>query len=297
MHPFFVFKAPIAALVLLTLTIAPHCHASDPAWDFKPSPMPRIPAGTVVGSEKVKGWSHPVLFVRGRLSHGDTSAVSTTVERYAEMFNLVLLANVKQAGEADYFLDKVAIGFSTPIGGKHVVITSDSHKRLGANLGFIGGSVFAGNEEALKDAMQVARYRHGLVMDAPTLMVVDGQHVLRTVRHFIWVSKTTGRLGTLVWPMQVVGDDAYKFIGSEMQLLPPNMHEQRDMHVDGGAFTLGIPSKTAFALVRIPQGRSIPITAAQSQAASVAEFNQKNYVELLTQVSQAIQAAPVAARR
>ena len=243
------------------------------------------------------GWSHPVLFVRGRLSEGDTSAVSSTVNKYAEMFNLLLLANVGRAAEGDYYLEKVAVGFSTPIRGQHVSITGDTHKQLGANLGFIGGSVFSGNEEALKDTQQVARYRHGLIMDAPTLMLVEGKHVLRKVRHFFWVSAKDGNLGTLVWALDENGSGPYQPIGAAMQLLPPNMHETRDMHVDGGSFTLGIPSKTAFALVRIPQGRSIPFNEELRRAAGVRQFDQESYVRLLTLVSQAIQAAPVAASR
>ncbi|MEM6799743.1 MAG: pyruvate kinase [Planctomycetota bacterium] len=285
-----------AILFVLSAAARP-VSAVDPGWDFEQKPMPRIPGGVVVGGDTVKGWSNPILFVRGRLSAGDTDAVSTTVNKYAEMFNLVLLANVGRSGEGDYYLDKVALGFSTPIRGQNVLITGDTHRQLGANLGFIGGSVFSGNEEALKDAMQVARYRHGLVMDAPTLMLVNGKHVLRKVRHFIWVSGSDGKLGVLLWAMDDPGAGSYRPVDSDMQLLPPNMHETRHMHVDGDAFTLGIPSKTAFALVRVPQGRSIPFTDELRQVAGVRQFDQANYVRLLTLVSQAIQSAPVAASR
>ncbi|MEM9186758.1 MAG: pyruvate kinase [Planctomycetota bacterium] len=285
----------LAALV--AMAIGSTAVAEDPGWDFTPRPMPRIPAGVVVGGQSVEGWSNPVLFVRGKLSHGDTDAVSEMVQRYGEMFNLVLLADVAQAGPEDFYLNKVAVGFSTKIGGRDVVITRDTHKRLGANLGMIGGSVFSGNEEALKDCMQVARYRHGLIMDAPTQMIVGGRHVLRKVRHFFWVSKKTGRLGTLIWAMDDAPAGRYPVVGSAMQLLPPNMHERRDMHVDGSEFTFGIPSKQAFALVRIPQGRAIPIPPPLRQAAGVRNFDQRSYVALLTLVSQAIASAPVTASR
>lgn len=292
------FPLAMLAVAVASVPLATEVHAAqDPGWDFQPVPMPRIPAGTVVGGDSVEGWSHPVLFVRGSLSAGDTEAVSSTVRRYGEMFNLNLLANVKKAGEADYFLERVAIGFSTPIAGRNVVITRDTHKQLGANLGMIGGSVFSGNEEALKDAKQVARYRHGLVMDAPTLMLVDGEHKLRMVRHFFWVSKATGKLGALVWALNDDGGDRYAVAGSAMQLLPPNMHENRVMHVDGNEFTFGIPSKRAFALVRVPQGRGIPMNPSLREAAGVRSFDQSSYIRLLTEVSQAIQSAPVAAVR
>ena len=271
---------------------------ADPGWDFEPKPMERIPGGIVVGGEKVQGWSHPILFVRGKLTEGDTEAVSSMVRRYGDMFNLILLANVGQTAAGEFFLDKVAVGFSTPIQGRNVTITGDTHQQLGADLGFIGGMVFAGNEEALKDTTQVARYRHGLVMDAPTQMLVNGKHMLQKVRHFFWVSSRTGDLGVLIWAMDDSGGGSYQALGSAMQLLPPNMHEDRVMHVDGKEFgIMGNPSKKAFALVRIPQGRGIPFSPELRQAAGVRSFDQQSYVRLLTLVSQAVQATPLAATR
>ncbi|MEN1681218.1 MAG: pyruvate kinase [Planctomycetota bacterium] len=286
---------PIFALLVLPL-LASNAPAQDPAWDFTPKPMPRIPAGVVVGGEKVEGWSDPVLFVRGKLTAGDTNAVSDMVRKYGEMFNLVVLANVGQESTGEYYLDKVAVGFSTKIAGRNVVITRDTHSQLGANLGIIGGLVFAGNDDALKDAKQVARYRHGLVMDAPTQMLVGGEHRLRMVRHFYWVSKSTGKLGTLLWSMDDAGGAAYQTVG-EMQLLPPQMLEDRVMHVDGSEFDfLGRPSKNAFALVRLPQGRAIGMGAELKQAAGVRRFDQGSYIRLLTLVSQSIRPATTAAR-
>lgn len=278
--------------ILLTFCLATATGRLAAAqWDFTPKPMARIPAGTVVGGKTVDGWSDPVIFVKGSLTAGDTEAVSATVQKYGEMFNLVVLANVKQEPDESYILDKVAIGFSTPINGKHVVITPDSHKRLGANLGWIGGSVFSANDAALKDSKQIARYDHGLIMDAPTLMLVDGKHQMRTVRHFFWISAKTGRLGTLVWPMREIAG-GYQCATDAMQLLPKNMHDDRVMHVDGNAFNFaGLPNDKAFAVVKVPRGKSIPFTPELRQAASVKEFDQTRYINLLKLVSQSISQA------
>lgn len=282
---------------ILTAIAPQSCQAAEANWDFTTKPMARIPAGTVVGGKTVEGWSDPVIFVRGQLTAGDVSAVSSTVQKYGEMFNLVVLANVKQKpnpkqkNDGAYVLDKVAIGFSTKIDGKDVIITPDTHKRLGAGLTWIGGSVFSANDAALKDSKQVARYDHGLIMDAPTLMLVNGTHQMRTVRHFFWISGTTGRLGTLVWPMQETGD-GYECVGEDMQLLKGNLHEDRVMHVDGNEFNfVGLPSAKAFAVVKVPRGKSIPFNAELRKAASVKQFDSTSYINLLSQIQQAIQSA------
>ncbi|QDU90856.1 hypothetical protein Pla175_42690 [Pirellulimonas nuda] len=286
-----------ALLALPALALyASSCLAQGGAgWDFQPRPLTRIPSGVVVGGDTVQGWSNPILFVRGQLTSGDLSVVNSTVTRYAELFNLILLANVVQQGDDGYVLEKAAIGFSTSIGGRNVVITSDTHRQLGANLGFIGGSVFSGNEAALKDTQQTARYRYGMVIDAPTLLLRDGKHVLTTARYFIWVSRRTGDLGVLVWAMDDPGPGAdFRLIDATPQLLPPNLHENRRMHVDGGQFNmLGIPSATAFAVESLPPGTDVPFSPELAKAACVRTFDQQKYVALLTQVAKAVaQTAP-----
>lgn len=286
----------LLALTAVLLGFSPTvARAAGPEWDCTPRPLARIPAGTVVGGRTVNGWSDPILFVEGELSHGDLDAVSDTVDYYAKLFNLVMLANVVE--DADGFaLEKVAIGFSTKIDGRDVVITKDSHKQLGADLSWIGGMVFSGNEDALKDVQQTARYRHGMIVDAPTVMLEGGEHVTRMVRYFIWVSKSTGKVGTLVWAMEKTPQGPYRPLDQPMQLLPRNMHEERAMHVDGDEFTIvGTPSAEAFAVVRIPQGTPVPMTAQLRRVAGIRTFEPKSYVRLLTDVHQGIQSAQAAA--
>ncbi len=286
----------LAGALFAVLCASPPAFAQNAAgWDFRPRPLDRIPGGVVVGGETVQGWSNPVLFVRGQLTSGDLNVVNSTVTRFAEMFNLVLLANVVQQGEDGYVLEKAAIGFSTPIGGRNVVITSDTHRQLGANLGMIGGSVFAGNEAALADTQQTARYKYGMVIDAPTLILRDGQHKLTMARYFLWVSRRTGDLGVLVWAMEDQGEgNDFRLLAATPQLLPPNLHEDRRMHVDGGQFNLlGIPSSTAFAVEQLPPGTDVPFSPELARAACVRTFDQQRYVTLLTLVAQAVaQVAP-----
>lgn len=270
--------------------LCPTWVQAQPGWDFVPRPLDRIPGGVVVGGDRVEGWSHPILFVRGKLTSGDLDRVNSTVEKYAEMFNLVLLAHVAPAADGGFALQKVAIGFSTPIGGRNVVITTDTHRQLGANLGLIGGSVFSGNEAALADTQQTARYSHGMVIDAPTLMLRGEAHVLVMARYFVWVSKKTGEVGVLVWAMEDSdGGGDFRMLPQAPQLLSPNMHEDRNMHVDGEEFNfMGIPSKTAFAVEQLPRGVDVPFDAELARAASVRSFDREKYVRLLQLVAQAV---------
>ncbi len=292
-------QASISRLAFATIALAcfvTACSAQgDAGWDFKPRPLARIPSGVAVGGETVDGWSNPLLFVRGQLTSGDLSVVNSTVTRFAEMFNLVLLANVSEQGADGYVLDQIAIGFSTAIAGRNVVITSDTHRQLGANLGLIGGSVFSGNEAALADTQQTARYKYGMIIDAPTLLLRDGAHKLTMVRYFVWVSRRTGDVGVLVWAMEDQGAGAdFRLVDATPQLLPPNLHENRRMHVDGNEFNmLGIPSARAFALEALPPGTDVPFSPELAKAACVRSFDQQKYVTLLTLVGQAAaQAAP-----
>jgi hypothetical protein len=93
-----------------------------------------------------------------------------------------------------------------------------------------------------------------------------------TLRHAILVDPDTGRLWTLVW---LLSKTASGFNAAEkaIQLLPPNMHEARLLHVLRDRFTFGvIPAPDTFAMVRTPQGTAIPYTPDLQQAATVGSF-------------------------
>ncbi len=122
------------------------------------------------------------------------------------MFNLVLLADVRQRDGGAYELSKYGVGFSMKINGLNTVITTDTHKQLGANLGMIGRSVFAANQDSLSAIKEVARFSNCVLFDAPTMMLYEDDHYLMTVRYLIWVSHTTGRVSTFVWLMDREGD-------------------------------------------------------------------------------------------
>jgi hypothetical protein len=257
---------------------------------FKRQPISMIPAGTKFGEQPPAGWSHLISFVRGQLSSGDIESVSETVRYYGEIFNLVMLGNAEPNAEGKYELDKVAIGFSMKIKGVNTIVTSETQKELGAGLNILGRGVLDGNIESLANVEQVARTTNSIVIDAPAIMLRDGKHREMIVRYYIWVFPENGNLGTLVWLLDSTPDQSELSIAdTTIQLLPANMREDRVMHVDASKFNLlGIPSKDAFALVRLPQGVAFQMSESMQSIAAEKNYDAETLAKLTTAVAETL---------
>lgn len=256
------------------IAFVPGESPKTPAIDVQPRSMPRIPTGIEIGKQAPSGWSHLVLHATPRIAEGDTDKVSALVARLASQFHLTVMAQVgEQAGATPprYELQNVAIGLAMDIGGKELIVSSETQKSLGADLGFMERSSLVENEASLGRARQVARTSTMVVFDAAAVMVLDGDHRPAVQRHAVLVSPNAGRLAALVWLLVPGEDEKHKFAGHSLQLLPDGFHEDRTLHVDAAKFVLGVPTKEAFALVRLPQGTSIPTTK-ELQAAATSDF-------------------------
>jgi len=274
------------AAVVGTLAIAAPAQAQN-GWDLQARPLPRIPAGTVFTNKAPQGWSSMVIFVNGKLTSGDVDAVSANVKHYAAMFNLVMMANAGRQSNGQYYLDKVAIGFSTPSkNGQNTVVTATGTGAAGGGLGIIAKSVLAGNEAALGDIRQTARNATTIVIDAPAMMLVGNQHKERIIRYLIWVAPRTGRIGTTAWALEKTpAPQPYTVVEDTFQFLPPNMVENRVLNVKREYFTFGIPSKEAFAMVSVPQGTAYKFTQPMLKLAGARTFTQESFHGLLTATS------------
>ena len=233
--------------------------------DVRSVAMPRIATGTEIGQGAPPGWSHLVLQAVPRCAEGDVAKVSPTVARLASLFHLTVLAQVdKRPGVAPprYELRRVAIGLAMEISGKDVIVSSETQAALGGGLGFVDRSALADNEASLDGARQVARTPTMVVFDAAAVMWLDGGPRRTVHRHAVLVSPDDGRLATLVWLLEPTADGSYRLCGDSIEWLPDGLHEDRALHVDAGRFVLGIPTKEAFALVRLPQGKDVPLTPA-----------------------------------
>lgn len=257
--------------------------------DFTPRPVSLIPAGTMFDESPPERWSHVISFVRSQLTAGDVDAVTDTVRYYAEIFNLVMLADTDIDADDQFVLRQVAVGFSTRIGDKNVIVTPDTQAKLGGELSLIGRSVLAGNIDALGKVRQIARTPHNMIMDAPATMLLNDEHRQMIVRYYIWVFPANGNVGTLVWLLDPIGD-RLSIVDDVVQLLPPNMHEDRIMNVDGEKFNfLGIPSNDALALVQIPQGTPFEMKAKMRTLASLKTYDAETMAELTAAIAKTLQ--------
>ena len=261
-------------------------------FGFKPKPLDRIRPGTQFSEQQPpEGWSDIIVFVDARLGSGDYQTVSKTVKYYSDVFNLVLLGNATQDANGRHVLDKVAIGFSMVIDGKNTIVSSNTHRQLNSGLSLIGGQVLAGNEEALVNIKQVGRTTTSMVLDAPTMMLINGQHREMVCRYAIWADTAGQGVRTAVWLLDGINNPQanYQVVGDSFQFLPANMHEDRVLNVKKEHFSIvGLPKKEAFALVRIPQGTAFPITAGLRQVAGVRQLDANSYKSLWASLTQAM---------
>jgi hypothetical protein len=189
------------------------------------------------------------------------------------MFKFTLLANVvpPQAPGQAFYLGIVARGFAMTIGNEQKIVSSAN--TLGGDLGMFGKTILKENEQILdQDVRQVARTPTMMIFDAKAVMRRGDDHVNMIMRHALLVDPATGRLYTLVWLLT----NNYEAAEETMQLLPEGMWEKRYLSVKRDKFTLGIPSKDAFALRQVPQGTPVRYTPKLYAAATTREFTEQS---------------------
>lgn len=266
--------------------------------DLNQRPVPRLEPGIVIGDEKSAGYTDLVTLVLPRLSSGHVDSLPDYAKRFASMFKFTVLARVtasNNGGKTEHLLDKVGVGFAMDIQGNTVIVTEATANQYGAQLGMIDRKVLGGNEDCLDDIVQVARTSRMIVFDAKANMLIGKTHSERVIRHFLWVSPVSGRIGFLVWQLNENGTDQYAIDSRDMQLLPARYREDRQIHVSDGGFLSSIPTPARFALVTIPQGTSLPMTAKMKQVAgkkTLARADLQVMVEAVAESLNALRSTP-----
>jgi hypothetical protein len=168
-----------------------------------------------------------------------------------------IVADVKEEKNADggkrYKLAKAAVGLGTRIGGKDTIITPDTQRRLGADLGLLARVVLRTAQEKIGEIRIVARSPSMILFDSPSYLVVERKHKPVVLRYALLVDERMGRLNALVWAL---GREDGKYSGplGSIQWLPPNLTGDCVLHVDGNEFSLGQPTEKAFAATALPKG-------------------------------------------
>lgn len=248
----------ILAVGFLATAAFPQAGDAPAQFDVTPKQLTQITPGTVVDQGPPKGWSHLIIKSQPRVGAGDLKKVTNQVSQLSSLLFTTVVANVQQdpsGGPSQYRLTSLGIGMGTKIKGKDVIITPDTQRKLGADLGFFARIVLNESTRRIQEVLSVARSDHMALIDAPTLMLREGKHRPIVVRYALLVDGKTGRLDTLIWPIDRDERGAYLGLAGGYEWLAPNKLEDCVLHVDGNEFFAGAPTESAFAMNRFPQGQ------------------------------------------
>ena len=173
----------------------------------------------------------------------------------SSLLSTSLLARVEKTADGRHWLASVATGISTKIQGRDVVITPATQKSLGARLGFLQNMVLKEFHKETLTIRVIGRSANMWLFDTPIVLRFDGENRDSILRYAVLVDSATGRLETLCWPIHMDSRNRYHGLAGPMQWLAHNTIVDCQLYVDSREYTLGIPSKTAFACVRVPQGQ------------------------------------------
>lgn len=246
--------------------------------DAQSAVVARIPVGTVIGEQPPPGWSHIVLFATPTLTEAalrEAPKMANVAIGYARMFKFTILANVAtttNGGKTHYYLDKVGRGFATNINGQETIVSGKETR--GASMGMFGKLILDENEKCIdSDLKQVVRTSNMMIIDGIAVMLRDGQHVKMVMRHAIVVDPNNGNLQCFIWLLT----RDYQIAEQAIQALPNNCHEERLLSILREKFNaLGIPTRDAFALRRVPPGKAVGYNDELRWAATVSAFTPEN---------------------
>jgi hypothetical protein len=293
----FIGKTLLSVLMVCCLTdVACSDGKSDSAYDVTRRRLEQIPPGTVIGKEAPKGWSNLIIKSYSRPGAGDMKQLSPIADRLARLLFTAIVADVKAdkagSGGKRYKLAKVAVGVGTRIGDKDIVLTPDTQKRLGADLGVFARIVLRTAQEKLGEITMVARSATLMVFDSPSFMVVEDKHKPIVLRYVVLVEERTGRLNTLVWALGREADGKYSDPIGAIQWLPPNLTGDCILHVDGNEFSLGQPTEKAFAITAPPKGqKEIKVSDDLKPLLARPRFSSATAAELETKLRELLQRA------
>lgn len=249
--------------------------------------LPRIPPDTIFGEDPPTGWSHIIQFVSGKIDAGDVDEVTSLMQKGAEEFNLVLLANVTTGKSGLRVLDKVGVGYSTLQDGKNVIVSEAGDQKSKVKLSLTSASLLDIHEGSLDEFIQLARNDNGCLFESGIMMLRQGQHKKMVERYFISASPDAGTLQTTIWlttKSEAEGKSSYALAERKLLRLPKNLRENRSMHIDGKKVFLGIPKPDALAVVKLPPGREFPVTESFEKLATLERYDANTFEQLREEI-------------
>ncbi len=256
--------------------------------------LPVLAPGTVVKNSPTGRWNRVVLLAKPRLTSGKMDMIPGMIKDMVGTFVLTMMATVEaydhpESDQPKFRLQEVGVGFSTDLDGQLTVLSSESQKEQGANLGFMERRMLQSSEEQLSKPRLVAKTSTLLIFDTPAILFREGEHRNYLMRHFIWVDANSGQCSMLVWLLDRDVNGSVRAVGEPMRWVPEGTKEDRRVHVDSGQFVLGvIPPESAFALEDLPPGASIAWTESAARLAALPSYSLDSIRELANALNEAM---------
>lgn len=263
-------------------------------------PLAVITPGTVIGNAQAQRWNRTVLIARPRIASGATKALPASIQRSVPKFCLSILATVSASPVSTddlntqsqitphYMLQEIGVGYSSDVGGRAVIVSSDSAGKYGLALDFVESRMLAENEKQIAQLRSLVHTTNLAIFDAPAVMLFNQEHRDTLTRHLIWIDPATGRLAMLVWLLSNERETLGIIDSHNPRLVAESAQEDRAIHVDGNEFFLGFPSKRAFALERLPPGRELIWTTALRSHGSQSSYNLQTLTLLTAAINDAL---------
>jgi hypothetical protein len=253
-------KIALTSLLLASLAVHPLAAHDGQANPLAETPsVDRIVPGTRIQDRAPRGFSHLVLKARSRLTSGAVNSLPDFAKSLAELLFTAIVARVTprdEAGSRQFRLDSVAVGLGIRVRGQDTIISRDTLKALDVSLSVPQTMVLSQAEKRLDGMRRLVASGTMTVIDAPTVMLLDGRNQDIILRYCFLVHPADGRLASLVWPMQwdTAGRDS-PIVGKAV-LMRGNLVATTALHVDPQQITAGIPWRRAFGATGLPPGEN-----------------------------------------
>ncbi|NQU26022.1 MAG: hypothetical protein HQ567_32445 [Candidatus Nealsonbacteria bacterium] len=221
--------------------------------------LTEISPGTQIVDCPPQGWSHLIIKSWPHIGPETIDDVSDANAAIVSLLFTAIVADVQQAkgddGKRSFHLAKVGIGVGADVDGRHLTLTPDTQKELGADLGWMDRRVLIGGRDKFRKMRCVARSNTMALLDSPEILLHDGEHRPVILRYALLLDAATGRLDTLLWALNLDEQGNISDIISPIHRLPSSKVEACILHADPDKFVLGVPTAIAFAMTSIPEGK------------------------------------------
>ena len=225
-------------------------------YDLTSRPADELTPGTLVEKGPPPGWSHLVIKSLPRIREDQKKGLAAlTIDKASWMFT-AFLANVKKetsGAQSRYCFDKAALGLGAKAKGRDTILTAETGRKLGGDMGLFGGEILSKGYDVQRKAVLVLSGPTMGLLDTPVWYRCGDDNKLVRYRYAMLVDAASGRLDTLLWRL---GDGGL----AEAVWVKANTIDPAELVVDSKKVNrFGVPGDDAFAVDKMPTGRALPI--------------------------------------